>query len=110
MHRRRLERNWRRDKRGQKGNPSGLFQSRIIRQCPACPNNLHTLIHINGKLPPGQLNSVGAVSRGFSEDGKQDDRSLRLLDDRNYHHYDLEMAPADKPDAPAISLGRNGAI
>jgi uncharacterized protein YPO0396 len=38
----------------------------------------------------------------------QDSRALRLLDYRNYHHYDLEMVPADKPDAPPISLGRSG--
>jgi hypothetical protein len=38
----------------------------------------------------------------------KDSRSLRLLDYRNYHHYDLEMVPADKPDAPPISLGRSG--
>ncbi len=39
---------------------------------------------------------------------EQDSRALRLLDYRNYHHYDLEMVPADKPDAPPISLGRSG--
>lgn len=39
---------------------------------------------------------------------QSDDRARRLLDYRNYHHYDLEMVPADKPDAPAISLGRSG--
>ena len=38
----------------------------------------------------------------------KDSRALRLLDYRNYHHYDLEMIPADKPDAPPISLGRSG--
>ncbi len=38
----------------------------------------------------------------------KDSRALRLLDYRNYHHYDLEMVPADKPDAPPISLGRSG--
>lgn len=37
-----------------------------------------------------------------------DDRVRALLDYRNYHHYDLEMVPADKPDAPPISLGRSG--
>ncbi|MEI6034101.1 MAG: SbcC/MukB-like Walker B domain-containing protein [Verrucomicrobiae bacterium] len=37
-----------------------------------------------------------------------DDRARRLLDYRNYHHYDLEMVPADRPDAPPISLGRSG--
>ena len=49
-----------------------------------------------------------AVNATETENGKKDDRSLRLLDYRNYHHYDLEMVPADKPDAPAISLGRSG--
>ena len=38
----------------------------------------------------------------------KDARALRLLDYRNYHHYDLEMVPADKPDAPPISFGRSG--
>jgi uncharacterized protein YPO0396 len=42
-----------------------------------------------------------------SSDNK-DARALRLLDYRNYHHYDLEMVPADKLDAPPISLGRSG--
>ena len=37
-----------------------------------------------------------------------DERARRLLDYRNYHHYDLEMVPADRPDAPPISLGRSG--
>ncbi len=41
-------------------------------------------------------------------DGNKDARALRLLDYRNYHHYDLEMVPADRPDAPPISLGRSG--
>jgi hypothetical protein len=38
----------------------------------------------------------------------QDSRAPGLLDYRNYHHYDLEMVPTDKPDAPPISLGRSG--
>ncbi|MGV3773869.1 MAG: SbcC/MukB-like Walker B domain-containing protein [Verrucomicrobiales bacterium] len=37
-----------------------------------------------------------------------DERARRLLDYRNYHRYDIEMVPADKPDAPPISLGRSG--
>ena len=37
-----------------------------------------------------------------------DERARRLLDYRNYHHYDIEMVPADKPDAPPISLSRSG--
>jgi uncharacterized protein YPO0396 len=49
-----------------------------------------------------------AVNATETENGEKDDRSLRLLDYRNYHRYDLEMVPADKPEAPAISLGRNG--
>jgi hypothetical protein len=39
---------------------------------------------------------------------RKDDRALRLLDYRNYHRYDLEMVPADQPEAPPISLGRSG--
>ena len=39
---------------------------------------------------------------------QNDDRARRLLDYRNYHCYDLEMVPADKPDAPPISLSRSG--
>ena len=39
---------------------------------------------------------------------KSDERARRLLDYRNYNHYDLEMVPADRPDAPPISLGRSG--
>jgi hypothetical protein len=39
---------------------------------------------------------------------RADDRGRRLLDYRNYHHYDIEMVPADNLDAPAISLSRSG--
>ncbi len=39
---------------------------------------------------------------------QSDERARRLLDYRNYHHYDIEIVPADKPDAPPISLGRSG--
>ena len=38
----------------------------------------------------------------------KDDRARRLLDYRNYHHYDIEMVPVDKPHAPPISLARSG--
>jgi hypothetical protein len=37
-----------------------------------------------------------------------DDRARRLLDYRNYNHYDIEMVPADRPDAPPVSFGRSG--
>lgn len=40
---------------------------------------------------------------------KGDDRARRLLDYRNYHHYDVEKVPADRTDAPAISMSRSGA-
>lgn len=43
-----------------------------------------------------------------TDGGPVDPLTLRILDYRNYHRYDLEMVPADKPDAPAISLGRSG--
>jgi hypothetical protein len=49
-----------------------------------------------------------AVDGTGRQDGEPDPQALRLLDYRNYHHYDLEMVPADKPDAPPISLSRSG--
>ncbi|MEN9574220.1 MAG: hypothetical protein RL514_2075 [Verrucomicrobiota bacterium] len=48
------------------------------------------------------------LMRAVDAPDQSDDRARRLLDYRNYHHYDLEMVPADRPDAPAISLGRSG--
>jgi hypothetical protein len=47
------------------------------------------------------MRAVDATDQG-------DDRARRLLDYRNYHHYDLEIVPADRLDAPPISLGRSG--
>ena len=49
-----------------------------------------------------------AVDSTGQEDGESAAQALRLLDYRNYHRYDLEMVPADKPDAPPISLVRSG--
>ena len=49
-----------------------------------------------------------AVDSTERQEGEDAARALRLLDYRNYHHYDLEMVPADKPDAPPISMGRSG--
>ncbi len=48
------------------------------------------------------------LMRAVDAPEKGDDRARRLLDYRNYHHYDLEMVPADNPTAPPISLGRSG--
>ncbi|MBN9692767.1 MAG: hypothetical protein J0M24_21170 [Verrucomicrobia bacterium] len=48
------------------------------------------------------------LMRAIDASAEGDERARRLLDYRNYHHYDLEMVPADKPDAPPISLGRSG--
>ena len=48
------------------------------------------------------------LMRAVNAPDQGDDRARRLLDYRNYHHYDLEMVPADKPDAPPISLSRAG--
>jgi hypothetical protein len=62
----------------------------------------------DGEIQKAKDELMRAVNATETENGKKDDRSLRLLDYRNYHHYDLEMVPADKPDAPAISLGRSG--
>jgi hypothetical protein len=49
-----------------------------------------------------------AVDGTERKDVEPDGRALRLLDYRNYHRYDLEMVPADKPEAPPISLARSG--
>jgi len=62
----------------------------------------------DGEIQKAKDELMRAVNATETENGKKDERSLRLLDYRNYHHYDLEMVPADKPDAPAISLGRSG--
>jgi hypothetical protein len=48
------------------------------------------------------------LMRAVDSADKADDRARRLLDYRNYHHYDIEYVPADKPDAPPISLSRSG--
>ena len=48
------------------------------------------------------------LMRAVNATDQSDDRARRLLDYRNYHHYDIEVVPADKPDAPPISLGRSG--
>lgn len=48
------------------------------------------------------------LMRAVDAPDQSDDRARRLLDYRNYHHYDLEMVPADRPDAPAISMSRSG--
>jgi hypothetical protein len=49
-----------------------------------------------------------AVDGAGRKEGEQDTQTLRLLDYRNYHRYDLEMVPSDRPEAPPISLGRSG--
>ena len=48
---------------------------------------------------------MAAVEKSGTE---LDERSRQLLDHRQYHRYDLHMIPANRPDAPAISLGRHG--
>jgi hypothetical protein len=48
------------------------------------------------------------LMRAVDSSESSDERARRLLDYRNYHHYDIEMFPADKDDAPPISLGRSG--
>jgi hypothetical protein len=44
----------------------------------------------------------------INESAEGNENARRLLDYRNYHHYDIEMVPADRPDAPPISLGKSG--
>jgi hypothetical protein len=62
----------------------------------------------NAEVQKAKEELMRAVDATEPKDGQKDDRILRLLDYRNYHHYDLEMVPADKPEAPPISLGRSG--
>jgi uncharacterized protein YPO0396 len=61
-----------------------------------------------GEVQRAKEELMKAVDGTERKDGEKDNRALRLLDYRNYHRYDLEMVPADKPDAPPISLGRSG--
>lgn len=49
------------------------------------------------------------LMRAVDESGKEDKRADRLLDYRNYHHYDIEKVPADMPTAPPISMSLKGA-
>lgn len=44
----------------------------------------------------------------INESAEGNEHARRLLDYRNYHHYDIEMVPADRPDAPPISIGKSG--
>ena len=46
--------------------------------------------------------------RAVNAADKSDDRARRLLDYRNYHRYEIEIVPADRPDAPPIQLSRSG--
>ena len=46
--------------------------------------------------------------RAVNAADKSDDRARRLLDYRNYHRYEIEIVPADRPDAPRIQLSRSG--
>jgi len=48
------------------------------------------------------------MMKAINESADGNERARRLLDYRNYHHYDIEMVPADRPDAPPISLGKSG--
>ena len=48
------------------------------------------------------------LMRAVNAADKSDDRARRLLDYRNYHRYEIEIVPADRPDAPPIQLSRSG--
>lgn len=49
-----------------------------------------------------------ALMRAVDAPDQGEERDRRVLDYRNYHHYDVEMVPAERPDAPPISLSRSG--
>ncbi len=62
-----------------------------------------------GALVEGEIQRAkDELMRAVDAPEQGDERARRMLDYRNYHHYDLEMVPADRPDAPPISLGRSG--
>ena len=50
------------------------------------------------------------LMRAVDAPDQGDERTRRLLDYRNYHHYDIEMIPADRPDAAPISLAKNEGV
>ena len=41
-------------------------------------------------------------------DAADDEKAGRLLDYRNYHHYDIEIVPTDTPDVKPLSFGKSG--
>jgi len=64
---------------------------------------------LTAAIPEGEIQRAKEELMKAVDASEQGDvRACRLLDYRNYHSYDLVMVPADKPDAPAISLGRSG--
>jgi len=48
------------------------------------------------------------MMKAINGSAEGNESARRLLDYRNYHHYDIEMVPADRQDAPPISLGKSG--
>ena len=62
-----------------------------------------------GAMVEGEIQRAkDELMRAVDAPEQGDERARKMLDYRNYHHYDLEMVPADKLDAPPISLGRSG--
>lgn len=48
------------------------------------------------------------MMKAINESGEGNEQARRLLDYRNYHHYDIVVVPADQPEAQPISLGKSG--
>lgn len=99
------------------GQPIGKFRYRISQRRDAAYTTIWRLLD-SGLEPTDPLSAAiqePDVQRAKDElmaavnaADQSDDRARRLLDYRNYHRYDLEMVPAERPDAPPISFGRSG--
>jgi hypothetical protein len=98
--------------------PIGRFRYRITQRRDAAAYGAIWRLLDSGLEPTDPL--AAAIQQSEVQQAKEelmkavdapdqgDDRARRILDYRNYHHYDLEMVLADKPDAAPISLNRSG--
>ena len=64
---------------------------------------------LTAAIPGGEVQRAKEeLMRAVDAPDQGDEGARRLLDYRNYHRYDLEYVPADKLDAPPVSLERSG--
>jgi len=64
---------------------------------------------LTGAFAAEELQKAKAeMMKAINESSEGNEQTRRLLDFRNYHHYDIEVVPADQPDARPVSLGKSG--